>query len=406
MNFLKMKKIVFLIIADKKSIYKDIKKTLKIANINFDIYYENDYDKIMQILIKKDINVVIADLMLNNQDSFSLMKEIKYEYPTIVRIFFTDLNDKDFILQGIDVAHQVIKKDFRPDFFLKIVNSAVRNLSLLEKKGMQEIIGKLDSIPIIPEVYMKLLSQFQIPNVPIKTIGDLIAKDISLTTKVLQIANSAMLAHKGEIKTPHQAAIFLGMNTLRALVLYVEVFFNNSYKQVDDFSVKKLEYHSREVAKNAVKIMEYEDRVDFIDSVYVSGLLHDFGQLVILNSFKDDYAPILDKAKDENIALWKVEKESLDINHAEVAAYLLGIWGLPDDIVEAVLYHHEPSSYISKDFCPLSAIHFANYFVNFKEAKTYEDLEGLDIDYYRTIGKYTHLTDWFNLLKNDVKEEN
>jgi HD-like signal output (HDOD) protein len=400
-----MKKLVFLIIADKKSIYKDIKKTLKSAEISFDIFFENDYDKIIQILMKHNINVLIADLMLKNIDSFSLMKEIKYEYPSIVRIFFTDLNDKDFILQGMDVAHQVIKKDFRPNFFLKIVNSAVRNLSLLEKDGMQRIVSKLDSIPIIPEVYMKLLNKFQIPNVPIKAIGDLIAKDISLTTKVLQIANSAMLAHKGEITTPNQAAIFLGLNTLRALILYVEVFFNNSYKQVDDFSVKKLEYHSREVAKNALKIIEYEDREDLADSAYVSGLLHDFGQLVILNSFKDDYAPILDKSKDENIPLWKVEREKFDVDHAEVAAYLLGIWGLPDDIVEAVLYHHEPSKFINKDFCALSAIHFANSFVNHKDADSYEYLSDLDVDYYRTIGRYTHLSDWFDMLKNKNKDE-
>ncbi len=404
MNFLKIKKLVFLIVADKKSIYKDIKKTLKSADINFDIYFENEYDKIIEILMKKEINVLIVDLMLKNQDSFALMKEIKYEYPSIVRIFFTDLSDKDFILQGMDVAHQVIKKDFRPNFFLKIVNSAVRNLSLLEKDGMQKIINKLDTIPIIPEVYMKLLNQFQIPNVPIKTIGDLIAKDISLTTKVLQIANSAMLAHKGEITTPNQAAIFLGLNTLRALILYVEVFFNNSYKQVDDFSVKRLELHSREVAKNAIKIMEFEGREDLIDAVYVSGLLHDFGQLVILNSFKDDYAPILDKSKDENIPLWKIEKESLDVDHAEVAAYLLGIWGLPDDIVEAVLYHHEPSKFMNKDFCVLSAVHFANAFVHSENAESYEDIEDLDIEYYHTIGKFTHLADWFDYLKEEGEE--
>ena len=71
-----MKKLVFLIIADKKSIYKDIKKTLKSAEISFDIFFENDYDKIIQILMKHNINVLIADLMLKNIDSFSLMKEM------------------------------------------------------------------------------------------------------------------------------------------------------------------------------------------------------------------------------------------------------------------------------------------------------------------------------------------
>jgi HD-like signal output (HDOD) protein len=97
-----------------------------------------------------------------------------------------------------------------------------------------------------------------------------------------------------------------------------------------------------------------------LDPYLSAGVLHDIGKLVIASADPLSYRRILDVSSSTGTRPWLVEREILGCSHAEVGAYLLGIWGLPASIVEAVAWHHHPSESPVAEFSPLAAVHAAN----------------------------------------------
>ena len=88
-------------------------------------------------------------------------------------------------------------------------------------------------------------------------------------------------------------------------------------------------------------------------SVFSAGLLHDVGQLILATGLPEEYAAVLQGAKDQGRPVWQVEQEHFGATHADVGAYLLALWGLPNPIVEAVAMHHCPAVCIVPGFSPV-----------------------------------------------------
>ncbi len=97
-----------------------------------------------------------------------------------------------------------------------------------------------------------------------------------------------------------------------------------------------------------------------MDEAFTAALLHDVGVLVLVANKPDDYARVLELMQSKQMPDWEAEREVFGADHAHVGAYLLGIWGLGDGIVEAVAYHHHPDDYKGSGFCAVTAVHVAN----------------------------------------------
>jgi HD-like signal output (HDOD) protein len=81
---------------------------------------------------------------------------------------------------------------------------------------------------------------------------------------------------------------------------------------------------------------------EIIDDAYMVGLLHDLGKLVLAQNLSDSYQKVRDEAFTQERPQWQVEYEMLGATHAEIAAYLIGLWGIKYSVVEAIAFHHTP----------------------------------------------------------------
>jgi HD-like signal output (HDOD) protein len=123
----------------------------------------------------------------------------------------------------------------------------------------------------------------------------------------------------------------------------------------------KLWRHSVAAGKLAERISNAENGdVDLVGQAFTAGMLHDIGKLLLAANLPDEFKQALTKARQDRTPLWEAEQSVLGVTHAELGAYLLGIWGLPVPIIEAVALHHLPARFLSKAFCPLTAVHAAN----------------------------------------------
>jgi putative nucleotidyltransferase with HDIG domain len=98
-----------------------------------------------------------------------------------------------------------------------------------------------------------------------------------------------------------------------------------------------------------------------VDAAFTAGVLHDTGKLVLASTLPELYGRALQLAADELIPQWQAEANVFGVSHAEIGAYLLGLWGLPPSIVEAVAWHHQPRRRDPPAIGALAAVHIANY---------------------------------------------
>ncbi|GIW55297.1 MAG: hypothetical protein KatS3mg082_1701 [Nitrospiraceae bacterium] len=138
---------------------------------------------------------------------------------------------------------------------------------------------------------------------------------------------------------------------------------------------------------------------------YTAGLLHDVGILILATCLPGPSGAVLARADDERRALADIERQALGTTHAEIGAYLLGLWGLCDPVVEAVAYHHAPLQCLAKTFSALTAVHVANALE--QECLTSEEdgpSVGVDTEYLARLGVAERLPQWRELSRTKLSE--
>jgi putative nucleotidyltransferase with HDIG domain len=227
-------------------------------------------------------------------------------------------------------------------------------------------------------------------------VGEFIASDIAMTMKVLQLVNSSFFGLTQRITDPRQAVKWLGIKRIEPLVLTAGIF-----SQVDDGNLCGLDFatfvdHCLAVGTRAKDIMaQVSNKAEDAEDALLAGMLHDIGKLVLASNLPAQYQEAMDTAAQQVVPLWQTEMETFAASHAEVGAYLAGLWGLPDPIVEAIAFHHEPHRASSREFTPLTAVHVANALE--REDYPNDGTQGrLDIDesYLDSLGVLHQLPRW------------
>jgi HD-like signal output (HDOD) protein len=132
-----------------------------------------------------------------------------------------------------------------------------------------------------------------------------------------------------------------------------------------------------------------------IDQCFLAGLLHDVGQMVLAFGLPAEYAQVSARAKNEHLPLWQVEQQCFGATHADVGAYLLALWGLPNPVVEAVALHHQPDRSTTPEFSSAVAVHVADVFAHdFMSSNTEVPPPILDLAYLTRLGLEGRMESW------------
>ena len=196
------------------------------------------------------------------------------------------------------------------------------------------------------------------------------------------------------VTTPQDAVGFLGIERTKGLVLVANAFSSADSLKASRLSVESLWQHSLNTAKLAREIAR-DQPGKFGEEAFTAGLLHDVGKLLLAVNLTEQYNQILQRAEQEHTDLEVIEKEVLGVTHGEIGACVLGIWGLPSRIVEAIAFHHAPEERSVDGFSTLTAVHVANGIV-------YESAEGgrqgstgkINMQYLRDLAVVQHLDSW------------
>jgi HD-like signal output (HDOD) protein len=222
-----------------------------------------------------------------------------------------------------------------------------------------------------------------------------------MTAKILQLANSAFIGLRCHVSSPTQAVCMIGTEMVRALVLSVHVFSQFEGQQFLGDAWTTLWEHSLRVASLAQRIAVTEKCSKLVvDESFTAGLLHDVGKAVLLAEMPKQYCAILDRIfATPGMMLRLAERESLGCTHADVGAYLMGIWGLPSPLLQAVAFHDHPVDSLDTSFSSLAAVHSADAIVSSADpARLCQDVQW-DESYLAALGLQEKPPAWRELYE-------
>ncbi len=316
-------------------------------------------------------------------DGLALLTEVMAQHPSMVRIVLSGHASEESTIESVGMAHQFLAKPCDAEILKQTVNHAFALRDLLSDGKLKESLSQMKSVPSMPNLYQELLEELQHPDSSTKRVGEIISQDPGMTTKILQMVNSAFFGLPRQVSTTGQAAALLGVDTIKALVLSLDVFSQFEGTAVHGLTPESVQKHSAETAAAAKRIATAEStKREVADASLMAGFLHDVGKLILAQDLPDQYREVMTAARAEGRALCEAEREVLGATHAEVGAYLLGLWGLPEPMVEATAFHHSPGRSFARSFAPLTAVHAANVLVH--ESGGESNGKGhaqLDIDY-------------------------
>lgn len=389
-----MKRLLF--VDDQPEILRATRRMLMCASDDWDMEFASNGLEALEKLARAPFDVVISDMKMPGMNGAQLLNEISSQHPEVIRIVLSGYAEHDLVFKTIGHAHQYLSKPISSDSLVDTLTRALHLREILNHEGLRGMVSSLETLPTLPQAYHDLMDALYAPDASLNKVGEAIAKDIGMSAKVMQIVNSAFFGLPTHVSDPIHAVNLLGIEIIRSLVISAHVFSTFEQDENDTFSLENFNSHSLLVGSMARAIAEYQQVGQTeADEAFIAGMMHDIGKLIIAANLPMNYESNSQFAATHGYALYNSELELLHTTHAEIGAYLLGLWGFRDNIVEAVAYHHKPMDCLEKKFCPLTAVHVADAFENHFSSEN-ESLvhPGVNLAYLLEIGADSQLETW------------
>jgi HD-like signal output (HDOD) protein len=343
-------------------------------------------------LEEQHFDVVVADMRMPGMSGEQLLERVRARWPETARIVLSGQTDEDVARRLVHLAHQFLAKPCDAETIHRVVSRAHNLQSLLQDDALRQLVGRMGQLPSLPELFTRVRDLLDDPEHSIGDVGELIGQDPALAAKVVQIVNSAFFGMATKVTSVSKAVNYLGGRTVRDVVLGVEVFHNvPDVAKATGLDPAELQRSSLRTAELTAAIANDIDP-DLRDDGYLAGLLVHVGLLVLASRLPEVLAPMIAQANATGRPLHEIEREFQRQTHAEIGAYLLGLWGLPMAVVEAVADQHTPGRLSDESFGLAGAAHVAGALL--------DDESQLDRAYLAKLGVEDRLDDWRALAQH------
>lgn len=354
----------------------------------------------LQAMAASPYDILVSDMRMPGMTGMQLLQEVLRKYPRTVRIILSGYADEEAVMQCAGATHQWLAKPFSP-LHLQLLLRRIRALQQrMRNLELQALVSKMSHLPSLPSIYFKISEALQSPRASSQAIGELVSEDPSLTVKVLQLANSAAFGFQRSVVNATEGVQLLGINCVRSLALAHHLFsaFQNGARS--HLPLQQIWDHCLRTASLARRIMLAErSEPQLVEQAFTAGLVHDIGKLILAANVPAEYIEVWARAQSLPGSLLQAELEAFQATHAEVGAYLLGIWGLPVPLMEAVAWHHQPGRNSDRSFSPLTAVHVANILSRNTDLASRETGCGeIDSQYLTEVGVVDRLPAWRSLF--------
>lgn len=297
--------------------------------------FADSADAAVRALEEAPADILVSDLRMSPRDGVSLLSEVRDRWPGTVRLLMTgQVGDEG--VRAVGVAHQVLAKPVAHEQLVATLSRLLNARGLAGQAEIASLVAGLSALPARSRLYAQVTA-LVLAEAPLQQIAEVVADDVALTARVLQLVNSAFFGLAREISGVATALSYLGIRTLQALVLSTELERSLAAMAPAGFPLETLNDYSTAVAARArqLALPGHED------AAFASALLHDVGLLVLAIERPDAVMDDL-RAAGMQTQLSQIEFERWGHTHADVGNMLASLWGLAEPIPLAVSLHHHP----------------------------------------------------------------
>ena len=213
---------------------------------------------------------------------------------------------------------------------------------------IEQLVEQIDQVPVMAPVYARLVRMIRDTDVSAQELSEAISGDPSLTAQVLRVVNSAAYGARTRARLPRQVAsvsqavLLLGFDTIAHQVLgHARRALKDPAAQMGPLDFRAFWQHSVAVAAGARVLACHVGQLDE-EALFVAGLLHDIGRVLLAQHMPDALERAIARAWRTRVSLYEAEREVLGFTHCRLGEQVAMRWDLPDLIVDAVAFHHEP----------------------------------------------------------------
>jgi len=381
-----------LFVDDQPNIVQGLQRMLRSHRNLWDMVFASGSIEALRELASAPFDVIVTDMRMPIMNGAELLQEVRIQHPQTVRIALSGHTDRELILEAVQSTHQFLAKPCDAEVLKQTLSNCNSHANLLKNAELRKIICQTQSVPSLPSAYQGVMEALDEDNPDIHRIGSIIATDMGMSAKCLQLVNSAFFGVPRGACAPEQAVVLLGIDSLRTLLKSPQICTIFPCDNMQNLDIDDLWSHNVVTAKLSHKIAEHEGlSASQCDAAYVSGLLHDVGKLILAGLYPQLYDQL---STWSGIESCKMEKDQFGDSHDVIGGYLLSLWGYHSDMVEAVAYHHMPSNATLDRSDLLTIIHIANYIAQEYTFENGASANILDEEYLRAVGAWDRIDDW------------
>ncbi|MGC8492738.1 MAG: HDOD domain-containing protein [Syntrophobacteraceae bacterium] len=372
-----------LFVDDEPNVLDGLRRILRNMRPQWEMEFTASAREALVLLAAQPFDVVVTDMRMPGMDGCQLLEKVKRVRPQIARIILSGHSDKDLILSSVGLAHQFISKPCDIEALKATISRACAMQEMLSDEFLVKIVSRIDSLPSLPSLYEEVVEEVNSEEGTLERVAEIIAKDAGMSAKLLQLVNSSFFGLSAKVTNIHRAVSLLGTETIKTLVLSVKIF--SQFDRPGLPSVSKLWEHSLSTGMIARSIAAQQGlEQNHIDEAFTASLLHDVGKLILFDKLPEKFAEASRLSADACRPIWEAEQSVFGTTHAQVGAYLIGLWGLSETLVKAIAFHHSPGKSSDLSFSPLTAVHLADAAEHGDQGEDNKDR--LDIEYLEKLG--------------------
>lgn len=213
-----------LFVDDDTNILSGLRRRLRVTCPQWNLYFANSGDEAIRLAQSNDFDVIVSDIQMPGMDGVTLLETLQKTHPDAVRIILTGHTDNASYLRTIGPAHQFLSKPCDNQTLIESIDNALGLRQLLQSPELRTLVAASKSLASPPETYTRLETAFSDPNYSLAMISEIVESDIALTTEVLKLTNSTYFAVTQHVSSVSHAVRMLGMETLKALALFVGLY--------------------------------------------------------------------------------------------------------------------------------------------------------------------------------------
>jgi putative nucleotidyltransferase with HDIG domain len=386
-----------LFVDEEPLIHRALQRALRDDQATWQMHFAGSPQEGLAALGRSAADVLVTEVAFAGQSGLDFLSAVRERHPQTARIILSGFVDREILLKTSDLAHQFLSKPVEADELKAAIGRAFMVKELLAHVPLKKVAARIKTLPSLPALYQELTQLLKSEDASIQRIGDLIAKDMALSAKLLKMVNSSYFGLPQQVSSPAKAVSLLGLDLAATLVLASGAFDQFNAIRIKGFSLAQMWNHAMAVAAMAKTIAHKAGlKRGETDAAFTAGLLHDIGKLLLAAHLTDQFEAVLHHMQHHGCVMAAAEREILGTTHASIGAYLLGLWGLPERIIAAAAFHHEPAMEQSPGLSATAIVHMADAFAHIAPqlADPLCPPVGLDISFLEKAGVLDQIPAW------------